>query len=187
MLLLWVEYIPHVFIGASGLIVAVVALDFAIAKLKSASQRLRKAPAEETPKTVESGTIIGDNAPIAQAEAVVAPEAIMEATAEQEQLVRDTGRCLPMGAPTERYEPIAHGADTERCETVAAALEPVAESAAFSRVGEDRRSDSASLVAMAARELMAARSTRVEDEVVTRDPSVRIVDVAVPTSGRLAS
>lgn len=82
---------------------------------------------------------------------------------------------------------IAHGADTERHEPIAAALEPVAESAAFSRAGEDRRNDSASLVAMAARELMQARSTRVEDAVVTRDPSVRIVDVAVASSGRVAS
>ncbi|MBP9893176.1 MAG: hypothetical protein KBG84_14835 [Planctomycetes bacterium] len=187
MLLLWVEYIPHVFIGASGLIVAVVALDFTIAKIKSASQRLRKAPAEEPPKPVETVTNLVDNAPIAQAEAPVAPDVTMEATVEQEQLVRDTGRCMPMGAPTERYEPIAHGADTERHEPIAAALEPVAESAAFSRVGEDRRNDSASLVAMAARELMQARSTRVEDAVVTRDPSVRIVDVAVASSGRVAS
>lgn len=188
MLLLWVEYIPHVFIGAAALIVLAVAADFAIAKIKRVSQRLRKAPGADTPKTVESVTAAGHNAPIAQSEPAAAPNVMMAATVdEQEPMVRDTGRCLPLGAPTERCEAVRPSAETERCEPVPTTLEPAADSAGFSDVGEVRRSDSASLIARAARDLLQARSTRVEDAVVARDPSVRIVDVAVPASGRMAS
>lgn len=190
MLLLWVEYVPHVFIGAAALIVLAVAADFAIAKLKGVSQRLRKA-AEPAAKSVEVVTQSSDNAASVRAELQAAPHDKMVATVEiQERMVRDTDRRLPLGAPTERHEAVASGADTERCEAVATALEPVPDSSTFSSVDEPRRSDSASLVALAARELMQSRSTRpvqVEDAVVTRDPSVRIVDVAVAPSTRVAS
>ncbi len=188
MLLLWIEYVPHVFIGAAALIVLAVAADFAIAKVRGLSQRLRKA-AEPAAISVESVTPSSDNAPSVRAEPQAAPDDKMVATVEiQERMVRDTDRRLPLGAPTERHEIVAYGADTERCEPVAVSLEPAPDSATFAQVDE-RCSDSASLVARAARELMQSRSARqvVEDAVVTRDPSVRIVDVAVAPSTRVAS
>jgi hypothetical protein len=190
MLLLWVEYVPHVFIGAAALIVLAVAADFTIAKLKGVSQRLRKAVANEEAKSVEVVTVQGDNAPSVPAEREAAPDAKMGATVDVEELiVRDTGRCLPQGAPTERHEMVL-GADTERCEAVATTLEPEPEVSSRSWADDDKSSASASLVARAARELMQARGARlVEDAVVQRDPSVRVmdVDVAVAPSGRVAS
>jgi hypothetical protein len=189
MLLLWIEYVPHVFIGAAALIVLAVAADFAIAKVRGLSQRLRKTAPETEANTVEVVTHSGDNAPSVRVELQAASDDKMVATVEiQERMVRDTDRRLPLGAPTERHEVLAYGADTERCEPVAVSLEPVPDSSTFSNVDE-RHSDSASLVARAARELMQSRSARqvVEDAVVTRDPSVRIVDVAVAPSTRLAS
>ncbi len=74
MILLFVEYVPHVLIGAAGLIAAAVAIDFGVSRFRRISTRLAKISRGTTIKDSGRG-LIGKPSPIGNEglEAIVQP------------------------------------------------------------------------------------------------------------------
>lgn len=144
MTLLFVEYVPHVLIGAAGLIAAAVAIDFGISKFRRLSTRLAKISRGTTIKDSGRG-LVGKPAPLgnedlegaAQPSPTSAGETLapmpnkalecdlssdrQEATSaecgEVVIVLPETGRRVGVMANSER---LGTGAPTERCEPVQA-------------------------------------------------------------------
>ncbi|KAA0211273.1 hypothetical protein EDM80_11255 [bacterium] len=204
MTLLFVEYVPQVLMGLGVLIFTAVALDFAWARLKRVSQRLKGVSRDMK----DSGRgLVGKPeplGPVAEVGESLKLQACNDICSNGAEVTHESGPAVAImqadvtgevGAESPAILPL--GADTERCEPVPEIIQSVG------LVGSDEQSPTMpspeaeavghSLIARAMGELQqlrllkgSSRAVAAVDEAVvaSREPSVRIVDTVVPGSER---
>ncbi|NUO15694.1 MAG: hypothetical protein HUU03_04550 [Planctomycetaceae bacterium] len=204
MTLLFVEYVPHVLMGLGVLIFAAVALDFAWAKLKRASQRLARISRDMK----DSGRgLVGKPEPLGSVTVVsdcLKPEVQNDICSNREEVTHESGPAVAImqanvagetGVESPAILPL--GADTERCEPVAEIIQSVGlvggEVETPTMPSTEAEAVGHGLIARAMGELQqlrllkgSSRAVAAVDEAVvaSREPSVRIVDTVVPGSER---